>query len=305
MLNIRQIQYFAACARTGSFSQAAELLFTTQSNVSKVIRSMEDDMRTQLFVRHAKGIDLTPEGERAYGYVQKILENMDELEMQKQPLAKNSLRVCFHPSSWFADTFVEYYETHKKDDLHYQVYAADTHEIVRRVKSRQDDMGFAYVMQNQLAAFQYFLSRNYLEFETLTETEVNIYTGKTSQGEPAAGDLNMSQLRLIQRFPDEFSPDNYRNLVGENGHSAVEAETVVVTNSDYIVERLLGSGELCNISGADLSGRDPGYSRVKYTFPGEGQRLVYGCIRRRGEELSDQGKDFLKFIKLKMVVQKS
>ena len=37
MLNIKQIQYFAACAKTGSFSQAAELLFTTQSNVSKVI----------------------------------------------------------------------------------------------------------------------------------------------------------------------------------------------------------------------------------------------------------------------------
>ena len=47
MLNIKQIQYFAACAKTGSFSQAAELLFTTQSNVSKVIRSMEDDMRAQ------------------------------------------------------------------------------------------------------------------------------------------------------------------------------------------------------------------------------------------------------------------
>ena len=69
MLNIKQIQYFAACAKTGSFSQAAEILFTTQSNVSKVIRSMEDDMRTQLFIRHAKGIELTPEGERAYGYI--------------------------------------------------------------------------------------------------------------------------------------------------------------------------------------------------------------------------------------------
>ena len=116
------------------------------------------------------------------------------------------------------------------------------------------------------------------------------------------GDFNMSQLRLIQRFPDEFSPDNYRNLVEENGHSAVEAETVVVTNSDYIVERLLGSGELCNISGADLSGRDPGYSSVKYTFPGEGQKLVYGCICRRGEELSEQGKDFLGFVKERLQI---
>ena len=88
----------------------------------------------------------------------------------------------------------------KKDDLHYQVYAADTHEIVRRVKSRQDDMGFAYVMQNQLAAFQYFLLRNYLEFEPLTETEVNIYTGKKDSASEV-GEFKMSQLRLITEIP--------------------------------------------------------------------------------------------------------
>ena len=61
----------------------------------------------------------------------------------------------------------------------------------------------------------YFLSRNYLEFELLTETEVNIYTGKGKADTADEGDFNMSQLRLIQRFPDEFSPDNYRNLVEE------------------------------------------------------------------------------------------
>lgn len=73
-----------------------------------------------------------------------------------------------------------------------------------------------------------------------------------------------------------FPPDNYRNLVEENGHSAVEAETVVVTNSDYIVERLLGSGELCNISGADLSGRDPGYSSREIYISG---RRPETCLR--------------------------
>ena len=96
MLNIKQIQYFAACAKTGSFSQAAELLFTTQSNVSKVIRSMEDDMRTQLFVRHAKGIELTPEGERAFIHVQRILENAGTATCKKQPVCmlSSQLLVC-------------------------------------------------------------------------------------------------------------------------------------------------------------------------------------------------------------------
>lgn len=296
MLNIKQIQYFAACAKTGSFSQAAELLFTTQSNVSKVIRSMEDDMRTQLFVRHAKGIELTPEGERAYGHARKILDSLSELEMQEQPLKKDSLRVSFHPSSWFADAFVKYYEVHKDQDLHYEMYAADTSDIVKRVKARQDDMGFVYVMQNQLGAFQFFLSRNYLEFQELCTTAVQIFSGKKNSGE-LGQEACLKDLRLIQRFPDEFSPDNYRNLVEEDGHSVVDAETVVVTNSDYIMERLLGSGELYNISGGDLGGRDPKYSNSMYTFPGEGQKLVFGCIRRKGEEIPEYVEEFLDFIK--------
>ncbi len=296
MLNIKQIQYFAACAKTGSFSQAAELLFTTQSNVSKVIRSMEDDMRTQLFVRHAKGIELTPEGERAYTNARKILDSLAELEMQEQPLEKDSLRVCFHPSSWFADAFVKYYESHKDQELHYEMYATDTQDIVKRVKSRQDDMGFVYVMQNQLGAFQFFLSRNYLEFQELCTTEVQIFRGKKARAEES-GEACLKDLRLIQRFPDEFSPDNYRNLVEEDGHSVVDAETVVVTNSDYIMERLLGSGELYNISGGDLGGRDPGYSSSMYTFPGEGQKLVFGSVRRKGEELPGYAEEFLEFLK--------
>lgn len=98
MLNIKQIQYFAACAKTGSFSQAAELLFTTQSNVSKVIRSMEDDMRAQLFVRHAKGIELTLEGERAYIHVQRILENIDELKCRHSHLQKATCVYAFIPA---------------------------------------------------------------------------------------------------------------------------------------------------------------------------------------------------------------
>lgn len=295
MLNIKQIQYFAACAKTGSFSQAAELLFTTQSNVSKVIRSMEDDMRTQLFVRHAKGIELTPEGERAYGHARKILDSLSELEMQEQPLEKDSLRVCFHPSSWFADVFVKYFETHKDQELHYEMYATDTQEIVKRVKARQDDMGFVYVMQNQLGAFQFFLSRNYLEFQELCSTRVQVFCGKNSHEENMEACLK--ELRLIQRFPDEFSPDNYRNLVEEDGHTVVDAETVVVTNSDYIMERLLGSGELYNISGGDLGGRNPQYSSSVYTFSGEGQKLVFGYIRRKGEEIPEYGEEFLAFIK--------
>ena len=64
MVDLKQIQCFVACVQTGSFSKAAELLFTTQPSVSKIIKAMEEQMKVPLFERYAKGISLTSEGER-------------------------------------------------------------------------------------------------------------------------------------------------------------------------------------------------------------------------------------------------
>ena len=40
-MDIRQLEYFAACCEQGSFNKAAACLYTTQPNVSKVISSLE------------------------------------------------------------------------------------------------------------------------------------------------------------------------------------------------------------------------------------------------------------------------
>ncbi|MFR3808128.1 MAG: LysR family transcriptional regulator [Lachnospiraceae bacterium] len=47
------------CADAGSFSEAASVLYTTQSSVSKVIRALEEEMQASLFVRNLHGISLT------------------------------------------------------------------------------------------------------------------------------------------------------------------------------------------------------------------------------------------------------
>lgn len=282
MTDIKQLQYLVACAQTGSFSKAAEILYTTQPTVSKVIKAMEEEQKTVLFERHAKGIELTKEGKRVYYHAQIILENLAKLENREHTEEKEKLCVSCNPSSWFADRFVEFYEEHQKDDLHYQVYTADIHEIAQRVKERKDDIGFVYVMKDQLASFQYFLSRNYLEFKSLLETHVILYSAV-----PGTDNIKgyFSGLKLIQRFSDEFSPDNYRDIRDENGNYASDAEVVVTTNSDYIMERLLKRGDLSNISGAYLTGKDPGDERKICLSDGTENRILFGYICRRGEAL--------------------
>jgi DNA-binding transcriptional LysR family regulator len=298
MLNLREIEYFVACMQNGSFSKAAEALFTTQSSVSKTIKTMEEEMGVSLFVRQAKGIHPTTEAEEMYIYAQAVLENMKKMESSRQKQRKALLSMSSNPSSWFADVFVDFYELHKKEDIHYQIYSADNREIAERVQERTDELGFVYVMKNQLAAFLYFLTRQYLEFVPLKETGIFLYTKQDSQELlDKDGTIDFSKLKLIQRFPDEFSPDNYWNIVDENGHTAAEAETVITTNSDYIMQRILNIGDLVNIAGGYLSGIPHNETAQKGTMVHSEEKIQFGYVKRRGEELSDLATAFLDFLK--------
>lgn len=296
MMDIREIKYFVACVQTGSFSKAAEILFTTQSSVSKVIKAMEDETGSQLFERQSKGIRMTQEAEYIYPYALSVLENMRKIQTKEKCMNVPVLCLSSNPSSWFADIFVKYYELHQREKVHYQIYSADSREIVERVRERKDDLGFVYVMKNQLAAFQYYLSRNYLEFLPLKESRTTVYFGGSFAEPISDGErINFSGLKLIQRFPDEFSSDNYWNISDDDGRTAAEAETVITTNSDYIMERILQFSDLVNISGEYLSGTPVREISKGVPFGKPEANIQFGCLKRR-EDISELASDFLNFL---------
>jgi LysR family nitrogen assimilation transcriptional regulator len=61
-LELRELRYFAAAARTGNLSRAAQELNVTPPAVSQQLRKLEDDLGTQLLIRHSRGVTPTPAG---------------------------------------------------------------------------------------------------------------------------------------------------------------------------------------------------------------------------------------------------
>ncbi len=62
-MELRHLRYFVAAADAGSLKAAAkDKLHTTQPSVSRQIRDLEEEVGTPLFVRGAKGVELTPAG---------------------------------------------------------------------------------------------------------------------------------------------------------------------------------------------------------------------------------------------------
>jgi len=72
-MDSRKLRYFAVTARLGSFSRAAEELRVAQPALSRRIREIEDELGRPLFVRHGRGVRLTPFGAT-------VLQRAEEIE---------------------------------------------------------------------------------------------------------------------------------------------------------------------------------------------------------------------------------
>ena len=64
-----RLRAFAAVAREGSFSRAAERLYVSQPSISKHVASLETELGAQLVVRDRRGATLTPAGDVLADYV--------------------------------------------------------------------------------------------------------------------------------------------------------------------------------------------------------------------------------------------
>jgi DNA-binding transcriptional LysR family regulator len=71
---------FARAVETGSFSAAGRDLGLGQPSVSRYVAALEDHLQTRLLHRSTRKLSLTPEGERYYADVRRILDAVDESE---------------------------------------------------------------------------------------------------------------------------------------------------------------------------------------------------------------------------------
>ncbi len=75
-IDTRQLRAFVCLARSGSFTQVGRELHLTQSAISHAIKSLEADLRSQLFHRQGKSVHLTHAGRELLPHAEAILQSM-------------------------------------------------------------------------------------------------------------------------------------------------------------------------------------------------------------------------------------
>lgn len=96
--SITSLRCFEASARFLSFTKAAQVLYMTQSAISKQVAQLEDSLKIQLFERSLQGLKLTPAGNLFFIETKEILSQIElsVLNLQSHESNVETLNILVH-----------------------------------------------------------------------------------------------------------------------------------------------------------------------------------------------------------------
>jgi LysR family glycine cleavage system transcriptional activator len=120
---LHALQGFVSAARQGNLSRTAESLHLTVSALSHQIRGLEDRLGQRLFLRNARGVELTADGRQLY---ERIAPHFDAIEQALRPFRARRddvLTLTLMPSfasSWLVPRLPRFLAAHPQLEINLQ-----------------------------------------------------------------------------------------------------------------------------------------------------------------------------------------
>ncbi|MFQ8989240.1 MAG: LysR family transcriptional regulator [Intestinibacter sp.] len=180
-MDVKQLQYFVVSVDMGSFHSAAEALITTQPNVSKIVKSLEDELNMTLLNRTRSGVIITPQGERIYAYAIEVLKNINMINEFKKGQEIETLSTSSVPSNTLSFYLSQFYNINKQEKgIQIDFFETNVQNVIRRVHARKSELGFVYISKRSMSAFRQQIKSKGLEYHELTKAPLYLFVGKNS-----------------------------------------------------------------------------------------------------------------------------
>lgn len=144
-MNIQQFQYILALAELRHFEKAAEKCCITQSTLSTMVSRFEEEIGIKVFDRKKKPVAVTAEGAAILDQLKKIdkeIAHLKEIGSEIKGEVKGNLSISVIPTiaPFILPLFLHDFAA-KFPALNIEVKEETTAEILRRLKSRELDLG--------------------------------------------------------------------------------------------------------------------------------------------------------------------
>ena len=136
----------------GSFTKAAAELGYTQSSVSQLVASLENELGIKMLIRSRNGIRLTAEGQRIWPSIERMLNDYEMLEqkvVEVKGLKDGKIRIgaiSSITSHWLPQLIRNFKQRYP--DVEFVMYQGDYDSIPRWIKEGVVDIGFTTSRQS-------------------------------------------------------------------------------------------------------------------------------------------------------------
>ena len=182
-MNIMHIKYAVEIADTRSISRAAENLYTSQPNLSRAIKDLEQDLSITIFKRTSKGISVTPEGEQFLEYAREIVSRVEKIERIYKTVRDDSckLSMCVPRANYIACAFSDLckdLELSGESEIKYR--ESGSKDTILNIAREEFDLGIVRYKSTFEKYFNAIFEEKGLESRVLTEFERVIAMSKDS-----------------------------------------------------------------------------------------------------------------------------
>lgn len=142
-MKIENLKIFLEVAQSESINEAARNLFMSHQNLNKIIKNLETELNTALFVRTNKGIQLTSNGRELFVTASQIVRNYESFLGKLNNAETDILKFYTLPSqSMLASSL----QGKRFGERYLSVYKRDFDELVKMIQSGKIGIYFLPLM---------------------------------------------------------------------------------------------------------------------------------------------------------------
>ncbi len=170
-MNILHLKYAVSIAEYGSINKAAEEIRVAQPNLSRVVKELEADLNIAIFRRTARGMELTPDGERFIAQARNILKQVDEMEEMYKAGKPGKLQFSISAprASYISDAFTQFSTKLGKDDAEIFYQETNSQQAIRNILEVGYNLGIIRYAAKYDRYFRQMLEEKNLQGELITE----------------------------------------------------------------------------------------------------------------------------------------
>jgi DNA-binding transcriptional LysR family regulator len=144
-MDIQHLKYFVEVAKQRNFTKASQILLVSQPSISKMVKSLEDELKVTLLDRSERQIQLTDAGVIVYEQAIKILQSVEDVYASVNELVqikKGTVKLGLMPTTGvllFPNILSGFKKDYPQIDLQMVEYSAK--QLALKVEEGEIDLG--------------------------------------------------------------------------------------------------------------------------------------------------------------------